>query len=194
VSWRAWLTTSSTALRIDRGLALAAGFAALLAAVVAAATLVTKTPLSGIETLLIPAFPLLMVGQLWTIGILNARLAQPAGGWWARWTAQVPAQQNPRTFLFGGLPAWAAYALMAAILSGWVAAVTAFPGLSLWNPGEGAPGCPWPLVNHGFATCVSHARYQAAAAAGERALAGILMFFFVTHAGVAASEVARHRS
>jgi hypothetical protein len=48
-------------------------------------------------------------------------------------------------------------------------------------------------VNHGFATCLSHARYQEAAAAGERALAGILMFFFVTHCGVAASEVARHR-
>jgi hypothetical protein len=66
-------------LGIDRGLALAAGLAALLAAGVAAA-MVPKTPLSGIETLLIPAFPLLMVGQLWTIGILNARLPQPAGG------------------------------------------------------------------------------------------------------------------
>jgi len=106
VSWRAWLTTSSTALRIDRGLALAAGFAALLATVVAAATLVTKTPLSGIETLLIPAFPMLMVGQLRTIGILNARLPQPAGGWWARWTAQVRAQQNPRTFLSAGFRPW----------------------------------------------------------------------------------------
>jgi hypothetical protein len=103
VSWRAWLTTSSTALRTDRGLALAAGFAALLAAVVAAATLVTKTPLSGIETL---AFPMLMVGQLWTIGILNARLPQPAGGWWARWTAQVRAQQDPRTFLSAGFRPW----------------------------------------------------------------------------------------
>ena len=100
---------------------------------------------------------------------------------------------KPTDIPLGGLSALAADALMAAILSGWVAAVTVFPGLSLGNPGEGAPGCPWPLVNHGFAPCLSHARYQGAAAGGERALAGIPMFFFVTHCGVAASEVARHR-
>lgn len=193
MSWRAWLTTSSTALRIDRGLALVAGCAALLASVVATATLVTNQPLAGIETLLIPGIPLLVVGQLWTIGILNARLPQPAGGWRARWTAQVWAQRSPRAFFFGGLPAGAAYALLAAIFLGWLMAVTSFPALVLGTPSEAAAGCPWPLVNHGFATCVSHARYLEAGAAGERLVAGVLMCFFLVHAGVAVSELARRR-
>lgn len=189
---RAWLTTSSTALRVDRWLSLAAGVAAALAAVVAATTLVTHTPLFGIEILLIPGIPLLILGQLWTILVLNARLPKPTGGWLGKWKAQMQAQSQ-REFFFGGLPPWAGYALMAAILLGWLAAVTSFPALSLGNPADGYPGCPWPLVNHGFATCVSHARYEEAAGAGERAVAGVLMFFFVVHAGVARSELARRR-
>lgn len=190
---QAWLTTSSTALRVNRWLSLAAGVAALIAAVVAATTLVTNTPLSGIEVLLIPGIPLLIFGQLWTILVLNARLPKPAGGWLAKWKAQMQAQRSQREFFFGGLPRWAGYGLMAAIVLGWLAAVTSFPALSLGNPGEGYPGCPWPLVNHGFATCVSHLRYEEAAAAGARAVAGVLMFFFVMHSGVAGSELARRQ-
>jgi len=192
VSWRTWLA-SSTALRIDRGLALAAGLAALLAALVATAALVTNQPLSGVEVLLIPVFPLLVFGQFWTIMVLNARLPQPAGGWWTRWKAQVGAQRNQREFFFGGLPKWAGYALLVAMVAGWLMAMTAFPALLLGNPSEATAGCPWPLVNHGYPTCVSHARYLEAGAAGQRFAAGILLCFFLMHAGAAASEVARHR-
>jgi hypothetical protein len=107
--------------------------------------------------------------------------------------AQLQAQRHGPAFFFGGLPKWAVYALVAAIWLGWLAAITSFPALLQGNPGESAPGCPWPLVNHGVTVCVSHARYQEAAAAVERGLAGVLMFFFVVHAGVALSEVARRR-
>lgn len=193
MSWRVWLTTSSTALRIDRGLALAAGSAALLAALVATITLITNQPVSGVEALLIPGLPLLLVGQLWTIVVLNGRLPQPSGGWWTRWSAHVRAQRKQREFLFGGLPRSAGYALMGAILLGWLTAMLSFPNLLLGSPGDLTPGCPWPLVNHGFATCVSHARYLQAGAAGQRFAAGILLCFFLLHAGCAASEVARHR-
>jgi hypothetical protein len=104
-------------------------------------------------------------------------------------------QSNPRTFFFPGLPKQAAYGLFGVVFLGWLAAVTAFPALSAGSPMTGlpAPGCPWALEDHGTITCVSHAAYQRAGAAGERFAAGVIMGFFVVHFGVMASEIVRRR-
>lgn len=72
--------------------------------------------------------------------------------------------------------------------------MTSFLSLSQGGPIGGMAGCRWPLQNHGYVTCVSEQTYEDAGRAEERLVAGILMFFFVFHAGVAANEVMRRRS
>ena len=189
-----WFVRSSTALHVDRALAWIEGIAGAIAALVIIASFVAARPLSGIQSLLLPAIPLLLIGQLWIIGILNARFPHPRGNWWSRWKGQVRAQMNSRKLLFGALPGWASYGLLTAAVICWLAAMTSFLSLSQGGPIGGMAGCRWPLQNHGDVTCVSEQTYEDARRAEERLVAGILMFFFVFHAGVAANEVMRRRS
>ncbi len=108
-------------------------------------------------------------------------------------SAQMRLQINPRTFFFPGLPKQAAYGLLGVFFLAWLAAMTAIPSLSEGNPTTGTPGCPWALEDHGTVTCVSHATYERAGAAGERFAGGVLLGFFVIHFGVVTSEIARRR-
>jgi hypothetical protein len=192
--WRNWLTSSTTSLLIDRGIALGAGIGALAGLVVVASTFLTSRPIPGLALLLIPGVPVLVAGQFWVIGVLNARLPQPGGGWWSTWKSQVRAQKNSRKFLFGALPAPVAYPLIAAIFLGWLAVLTSFPALSQGNPSNPLPGCPWALSNHGFVTCVSETRFLETSAAAQRAASGVLAFFFTMHFGVAVNELVRRRA
>lgn len=182
---------SPTSLAIDRLLAWAAGIGLLVAAAIVLATLLTDRPVPAVGLLLIPGVPTLFAGQLWVIFLLNSRMPRPQGSWWTRWSAQVQVQRNPRMFLFGSLPTMYAYGLIAVVFLGWLAAMASFPGLVQGNPVDPMPGCPWPLMNHGFVTCVSYVRYEDAGAAGERFASGILMFFFGMHFGVAFDELVR---
>jgi len=189
--WRNWLSHSTAALRINQGFAVESGLGLAIAFAVIVVTWLTDRPISGVGDLLIPGFPLLLLCQLWVIAILYARIPRPRGSWWDQMSTSIDVQRSPRRFLFGALPGWAAYLLIAAIVSGWFSAMAAFPGLLQGNPGDGYAGCPWPLVNHGAVTCVSYARYEDADAAGERFAAGILMFFFAMHFGVVIDEMRR---
>jgi uncharacterized protein DUF2510 len=190
-SWQRWATTSPTALLLDRWLFRAAGAGAAIAAVVIALTVVEDRPVGGVGLLLLPGIPLVFAGQLWAIGLINARRPRPPGGWRTRMRAQVQMQMNPRAFFFPTLPKATAYGVMGLFFLGWLSATTAFPALSAGNPTRGGPGCPWALDDHGRVTCVSHARYEHAGAAGERVAAGVLMGFFVIHAAVAADDLRR---
>lgn len=193
MGWRDWFTRSSVALQVDRWLAWIEGVGAGVAALVVIAGFVLPRPVDGIDVLFVPAVPLLAVGQLWIIGVLNARLPRPRGSWWNQWKAQIQAQRNSRIVLFGALPSWASYGLMTAIVLGWLAGMTSFFSLSQGGPMEGLPGCRWPLQSHGAVTCVSVRTYEEAARAEQRLVGGVFMFFFVVHAGVAANEVVRRR-
>lgn len=189
--WRWWITESPASLVIDRLLALAAAIGLLVAAAIVLGTLITDRPIPAGGLLLVPGIPIVFAGQLWAIFVLNSRMPRPWGGWWARWSAQVKVQWNPRTFFFPSLPRTYAYALIAVAFFGWLAALASFPGLVQGNPVDPMPGCPWPLMNHGFVTCVSQTGYEDAGASGERFASGILMFFFGMHFGVAYNELVR---
>lgn len=191
--WRTWITTSVASYRIDRCLACAAGFGALIAGVVAVVT-VLGVRLAGSEALLIPGIPLALGGQFWAIAVLNARMPKAVGGWRLRIRTARKQQRDLRTVFFGALPKHAVYGLTAIFYLAWLAAITAFPALSLGNPTQGTPGCPWALVSHGAVTCVSHARYESAAVAGERLAASVLLGFFTVHFGVLTGELLRRSS
>ncbi len=157
--WQVWLTASPASLRVDRGLAAAAGLGAVVAAVIVLATVVGGRPLPGIGLLLIPGISLLFGGQLWMILVMQARTPRVSGDWRARMSAQMKVQRNPRTFFFPGLPKYGAYGLLGAAFLAWLAAMTAIPASSQGSPMSGTPGCPWPLEDHGAVTCVSHDAY-----------------------------------
>ena len=174
------MTASPEALRIDRWVAGVAGGGVVLTAVVCAAAALTERPLPGVGFLLGVATPLVFLGQLWTIGILTARMPMRSG-----------SCRNPRRFFFGALPAPLAYGVVGAVVVGWLAALTAFPALSLGKPTGGLSDCPRALVRHGVVTCVSESTYQQSRAAGQRLAAGVAMAFLAVHFGVALNEVAR---
>lgn len=192
-NWRRWILVGSTSGRICRALAGLDAIAAGIAASVLLFTIAVGRPLSGVAVLLVVAIPLVFAGQIWTIGVLNARTPRPPGGWRARMSAQARAQWNPRKFFFDALPRSAAYALMGVFYAGWLAGMSAFPALSNGNPVAATASCRWPLDSHGIITCVSQGRYDRAGAAGERLAAGVLMGFFTIHLGVALNEIVRRR-
>lgn len=190
-SWQVWMAGSRAAMRVDRWLALADGVAALITAVVVVGTFVGVGPVGDLGLALIPGAPLLFLGQLWVIGLLGCRAQAVRGSWRAKISTQMLAQRNPRRFFFPDLPKAFAYALLGLFAAAWLAAMTAPTGYGV--PGAGAGRCPWPLNDHGIITCVSHATYDRAGAAGERFACSILFSFFAIHFGVVANEIFRRR-
>jgi hypothetical protein len=169
---RGWMTDSAASLLIDRLVVWAAGAGLVVAIAIVLVTLLTDRPIPDIGLLLIPGMPILFAGQRWVIFLLNSRFPRPHGNWRSRWSAQVQAQRNPRTFLFGSLRNTYAFGLIAVIVLGWLAAMLSYPGLLQGNPVDPMPGCPWPLMNHGFVTCASQSRYLDAGASGETVCRG----------------------
>jgi hypothetical protein len=68
-----------------------------------------------------------------------------------------------------------------------------FPVPISGQPHERNARLSWALDDHDTISCVSHATYQRAGAAGERFAAGVITAFFVVHFGVATSEIVRRR-
>jgi hypothetical protein len=167
--------------------------AALVAGVVALLALARGRAIPGVGALLIVGAPLLAGGQVWVIGLLAVRVPRTSGRRWAMTVADWRTRQNPRTVLFAGLPAPAAYGIIAVLFLAWLAAMTAFPALSQGGPTHGTPGCSWVLESHGAITCVSHTSYLRAGAAVQRFAAGVLACFYVMHFGVLTSELVRRR-
>jgi len=191
--WQLWFTTSGTSLLVEQWLAVGAGAAAVVTGSLVIYALLGGGPVPYIAFALVLGTPLLAVGQLWAIGLINARSPSSRRNWRERKAAQLQVWANPRRFFFPALPNWAAYSLFAVLMAGWLAALTAFPALTRGDPVAATPGCPWPLNDHGTITCVSHATYQQVGVAGERFASGILFCFFALHFGVLTSEVIRRR-
>jgi hypothetical protein len=191
--WRAWFFSSAPAVQVSRAVMVAAGVGIVIAATIVLLTLVRARPLPGLVLLLVPAIPALLVGQLWTIGVLNAHIPRDPYGWRQLAANTFRSWKRMRQVVLGTLPAWAAYAVMTLGVLGWLAAMTAFPALWLGGTNGGTPGCPYQLSNHGSLSCVSLTTYQHVGAAEQRLAAGVLLFFFAIHFAVARSELVRRR-
>lgn len=191
--WRAWLAQSSRVETIDRFVAYAAASCAIGALLVSLAALVRDEPLEGASILLLPAIPILAVGQLWTIASMNARMPRRTGGWRDRTRASHAMSRNPRTFFFGDLPSRFARPLLLLAFLGWLSAMTAFPALTNGRPAGAGDGCQYRLNSHGWYTCVSRRRYEHAGAAEQRLGSGVMLAFFALHAGAALGGLHRRR-
>jgi len=170
-----------------------AGGGTVIAATIVLLTLVRARPQPDLVLLLVPAIPALLVGQLWTIGVLRAHMPSYPNGWRQLATYGFRSWKTLRRVALGPLSTRAAYALTTLAFLGWLAGMTAFP--ALWHGGTngGTPGCPYQLTNHGSLSCVSLTTYQHVGAAEQRLAAGVLLAFFVFHFAVAWGELVRRR-
>lgn len=191
--WRAWLFSWAPAVQVSRAVMVAAGLGIVIAATIVLLALVRARPVPGLVLLLVPAIPALLVGQLWAIGVLNARIPPEPKAWSQLAAATVRSGKSMKQVVFGPLPARAAYALKILGFLGWLAGMTAFPALWLGGTNGSTPGCPYQLSNHGSLSCVSLTTYQHVGAAEQRLVAGVLLFFFVFHFALAWSELVRRR-
>jgi hypothetical protein len=188
--WQEWITRSPVSLSIDGWVGGAAGCGLLVSAALVALAVIGRRSVPGAGYLLIPAAPVFVVGQLWLIGILTARMPQPSGGWRSRMSARRRFQRRAGFF---GLRGVAGHALAGAFLLGGLAAWTAYSSLSQGGPTRGRAGCTWAVENHGVITCVSRSKYEQARVGEQRLTAGVLMSFFAAHFAAATSEVLRRR-
>jgi hypothetical protein len=157
------------------------------------ALLVRDKPLDDAPALLIVAIPMIAIGQLWSIAVINTRMPRPTGGWRDRIRTSKLMSRNPRTFFFGNLPSRFGRPLLALAFLGWLSAVTAFPSLAKGGPADAGDGCAYRLSNHGSYSCVSQQTYQHAGAGEQRFASGILLGFFALHTGAALGGLSGRR-
>jgi hypothetical protein len=181
-------------LLIPRALVVLDGIAVAVALVFVLAELIDERPLNGLGFLLIPAIPLLVLGQIWIIVTLNARRTpRPSGLLGERVSRPFHRSRSSVASTFRGLSSWGSRVITGGFLLGWLFAMTATPWITNGNPTSGTAGCPWRLDSHGVLTCVSRHTYLLAGASVQRFACGIFMGFFVAHCGVALSEVKLRR-
>jgi len=193
-AWRQWITTSRTATRISWALAILASVAAAVCTTIIVADLVRQQPIDGVSGLLVIGGPLLVAGQLWMIGLGNARRPPSAGGrsrWHPVWAR--PSFRTTRALFFGDLDARVAAVVLALAILGWLSAVTAFPFITGGGPADPGGGCLYRLAEHGTYSCVSRTTYEHAGAGVQRFASGILLAFYSVHAGAALGRLSRRR-
>jgi hypothetical protein len=178
-------------LRLAAGLAWVDGVSMLVAAAIVVHAFVVGRAIPGLISLLFVVIPLVVVGQIWAIGVLNAQMprSKDRRRSWSR--IQTRGPWSARKFFFASLPKRYGNLLIGLFVLAWIAAITAFPDLLHGNPVSALPGCRWPLANHGAVSCVSRATYLRAGAAVQRFAAAILFGFLTVHFGVASGELAR---
>jgi hypothetical protein len=161
------------------------GVAAAAALVVVLDSAISARPLPGLQFALVPAVPVLIVGQLWTIVVMRrlrreySRPRFPGGTIW---------------LLFSPLPGRAALTLFVVFVAGWLSGLTAPSDLTNGVPSPtDNPSCPYMIDNQGSVTCISKATYLLAEAAQQRLVAGVMLVFFAFHFGAAWSQVLRDR-
>jgi hypothetical protein len=188
-SSNSWILTSPTSLIIERVLAVVEGCAVLVCGAVVLHAVLVDRPIDGLQPLLLVGLPLLVVGQLWLIIVGNSR-------GFLRFGSQMgerPERTSGEQLLLGGLPRQGRVVFLGVTSLVGLAVATAVPGIIKRNPGVPRPACPWPLVNHGTVTCVSHAAYLHAGSSIQRFVVGILMEFFLYHLFAMVSEIRRRR-
>lgn len=182
--WRGWLARSPRAETIGRIVACAAALGTVGAFLVSLAALVREKPIHGLLILLVPAIPILVVGQLWAVATMNARMPRRARGWRGRMRATQATTWNPRSFFFGDLPSRFARPLIALAFLGCLSSWTAF-GQSGGDPSGAGDGCPYRLDSHGTYTCVSQRTYERTGAGEQQFASGVLLAMFAIQTGSA---------
>jgi hypothetical protein len=172
---------------LAHGIMAITGVAAAAALVVVVLSAISERPIPGLGSAVVPAVAVLAVGQLWVITALNRR--QPALGRRIRPLGFGEA----RELFFSPLPRHIVLGVLAVFALGWLSAATAVPFLANGVPSTGTPACPYTADDHGAMICISKVTYLRAAAADERAAAGVMLGFFIADFGVALSEVRRSR-
>ncbi len=183
--WRTWITTSRAAGRIGVVIAVLALIAVGICVVIIVLDLIRQRAVPGVPVLLIAGIPLIAVGQLWAIGLMQARRPPSAGLRKRSLFTRSATRGNPMTLLFGPLAPRIAWTLMALAFLGWLAAGTAVPWIAGGSPADAANGCAYRLANHGTYSCVSRSAYEQAGAGVQRFATGILLAFYSLHAGAA---------
>ena len=179
-----WLLESNRAIVVGLVVRALTSVAAAVAILLVLALLVRGEPLPRAHWLLVPAIPVVLIGQAWCMVVLLA--SRPARGRWSR---------DPRRFMFSGLPAWQANVVTAIFfLAGISAATAAFVLQPAGGPRSPTRHCKYPLSDHGYITCVSHERYVTVGAAEQRFAISVLAGFFVAQAGMSAAALARRRN
>ena len=196
--WSDWFFSWPPAVKVSRAVMVAAGAGIVIAATIVLLTLVQARPLPGLAVLLVPAIPALLVGQVWEIAVLNARIPSRPFAWRQLTPAAFSSSwKNMRQVVSGPLPARAAYPLHALFYIGWLAAMTGMLEMRNGTPHGGTRECLYQLIganwDNGKISCVSLTTYQHAGAAVQRLIAGIALAFFAMHFMVAWSELARRR-
>lgn len=184
--WRSWIARSPRARTFDQLVAGAAGLSALVAFLIGLTALIRDKPLPGVAILVLPAVPILLAGQLWTIALVNARTPRHGGSWREQMRATRALRRDSRKFFFGELDAKLARLLLALAFLGWLSAMSAaFSGLSAGGPTGPGDGCRYRLDDHGRYPCVSRQAYEHAGAVQQRFASGVLLGFFAMHTGAA---------
>lgn len=192
--------SSGWPLRLTKLVAVGAGAAAVVAGAVLVSFLAGPLPDVLATLLLVVAVPLLVVGQLVIIGILNGRMVdrhRAAGGtlrWWRR--------RSTVGDIRGGLP-WPALVVAAVLFYGVVgglfistAASFALGGTTGELPGvvtEDPSRCEYTMDNHGEYRCLTEAEHDRQQLAGQLFATAIFFGFFVGHCTVATGEILRQR-
>jgi hypothetical protein len=177
----------------------ASGVGAVIAAAIVLLALVQARPLPGLALLLVPAIPAFLVGQLWGIAVLNARIPSPPFVWRQLTAAAFSSSwKNMGQVVSGPLPARAAYPLHALFYIGWLAAMTGMLEMMRnGTPHGGTRECLYQLIGANWdnskSSCVSLTTYQHAGAAVQRLVAGMALAAFAIHFMVAWSELVRRR-
>lgn len=186
---------SGWAAHLTKLVAVAAGVAAAITALTILYTLIVgKVP--GAQLLMLPAVPLLIVGQLWCIAVLNGRIAERrrATGNRSRW----PGGGLRLADLRGGLSVRAAVLFLmlfyTTVLAGAVPAVLGLTsGVSDGTLTNDPANCEHSSNNHGIYRCLTESEFTRKSILEQRLAAGVMCGFFVAHCGLATGEVLRQR-
>ena len=196
--WERWISTSPAAPLVGAVIAVCAGLALIVTGSVIVAAWVRDRPTSGLGILVIPAVPILGVGQLWAIGQMRLRQPRRPSGR-RRFSYGVSRSggsfslTDQRKFFFGDLRPALGNLLLACFFAGWIAGFVAVSGLNAGTPTGARPGCPFPLQSHGAITCVTRGAYQHVGATDQRFTAGVLFSFFSLDLGGGLSSLAWFR-
>lgn len=187
-----WALESSASYKLGAAIRAVSATGLATASAVVLYTFVALRPVPGAGVLIVPAFPVLFISQLWVIAVVGARQPPRSDGGrrWGR-IRRIALARGAHDVPFGGLGRPAAAFFTTVAVLGMLVAMTAWPLFPHGGPAPARPGCAYPLENHGAITCVSHAAYVRAGAGEQRFVAGILAGFFAGHCGVAASELCR---
>ena len=139
---------SSVSLLIAWALVVLDGIAVAIALVIVLADLIDGQPVNGLGFLLIPAIPLLALGQIWMIVTLNARKPRTNGLLGEPDSRSLFRSRSSVASTFGGLSGWGKRLVTGGVLLGWLFAMTAIPWITdaIRRQGQQAARGDWTIT------------------------------------------------